>query len=230
MGYAAHMITRSLPLFAGIAPIVGVSCAYWLGVRYDVLPSCMPLIDGCTSISATGRNMPGRIVFRSVMFPQSALLIVVWCLAARWLRDMTQSRNAATAITISGCIGALALVVYVATLGTKTPLYDFMRRFGVYFYFLGTAVAQLTLAISLLAHAKRTMTISLKRIATGMLWLCALPFALGFLNLALKAVLDDPDFTENRIEWISALLMQFYFVVLYVAWRDTGASVRAGTP
>jgi len=216
------MLVRSLPIFAGIAPIIGVTCAYLLGVSYDVLPSCMPFIDGCTSISATGRNMPGRLVFRSVMFPQSVLLIVVWYLGARWIRDMTPSRISAVTVTVSGCIGAFALVIYVATLGTRTPLYDFMRRFGVYFYFLGTATAQVTLAVTLLAHAKRTMAMSLKRIATGMLWFCGLPFALGILNFALKAVLDDPDFTENRIEWISALLMQFYFVALYIAWRNTG--------
>ena len=155
------MLVRSLPIFAGIAPIIGVTCAYLLGVSYDVLPSCMPLIDGCTSISATGRNMPGRLVFRSVMFPQSVLLIVLWYLGARWIRDMTPSRFSAVTVTVSGCIGALALVVYVATLGTRTPLYDFMRRFGVYFYFLGTAVAQVTLAVTLLAHAKRTMAMSL---------------------------------------------------------------------
>lgn len=171
--------------------------------------------------------MPGRLVFRSVMFPQSVLLIVLWYLGARWIRDMTPSRISAVTVTVSGCIGALALVVYVATLGTRTPLYDFMRRFGVYFYFLGTAVAQVTLAVTLLAHAKRTMAMSLKRIATGMLWFCGMPFALGFLNLALKAVLDDPDFIENRIEWISALLMQFYFVALYIAWRNTDFRVAA---
>ena len=223
------MLVRSLPLFAGIAPILGVTFAYRLGVSYGVLPSCIPFIDGCTSISATGRNMPGSLVFRSVMFPQSVLLMVVWYLAGRWIRNMTPSRMSAVTITVSGCIGALALVVYVATLGTRTPLYDFMRRFGVYFYFLGSATAQLTLAIVFLAHAKRTAELSLQRIATTMLWLCALPFALGVLNFVLKAVLDDADFAENRIEWISALLMQFYFLVLYSAWRDTGFSVVAGS-
>lgn len=173
--------------------------------------------------------MPGSLIFRSVMFPQSVLLIVVWYLAARWIRNMTPSRISAVTVTVSGCIGALALVVYVATLGTRTPVYDFMRRFGVYFYFLGTATAQLTFAIVLLAHAKRTAALALKRIATVMLWLCGLPFALGILNLGLKAILDDADFVENRIEWISALLMQSYFVVLYVAWRNTGLSVATGT-
>ena len=64
-----------------------------------------------------------------------------------------------------------------------------------------------------------------KRIALGMLWLCGMPFALGVLNMILKATLDDADATENRIEWISALSMQAYFVLIYFAWRDTGFTV-----
>jgi hypothetical protein len=48
------------------------------------------------------------------------------------------------------------------------------------------------------------------------------PFALGALNLVLKATLDDSDPAENIIEWIFALLMQIYFLLSYWNWRETG--------
>jgi hypothetical protein len=216
-------------MVAGIAPVVGVSLAYWLGVNSDVLPSCVPFIDGCTSISATGRKMPGSLLFRAVMLPQSVLLLFVWYFAARWLRGIAPSSKAPDTIVCSGMIGALALVLYVTFLGTKAPFYEFMRRFGIYFYFLGTATAQLTLAIALLSYAKRSAAGSLQRLAIAMLWLCGLPFVLGVLNMILKSVLDNADYAENRIEWISALLMQGYFVVVYFAWRNTGFSVNVKT-
>ena len=223
------MLIRALPLLAGIAPVAGITLAYWLGVTNDVLPSCIPYVDGCTSISATGRYMPGSLLFRAVMLPQTILLIVVWYLSANWLRAIAPSTKAAGAIMLSGFNGALCLVFYVTFLGTKAPFYEFMRRFGIYLYFLGTATAQLTLAVALLRHATRNAAASLKRSAAAMLWLCGLPFVLGVLNLVLKAVLDDADAAENRIEWISALLMQGYFVVLYLAWRHTGFSVLVTT-
>lgn len=223
------MLIRALPLLAGIAPVAGITLAYWLGVNNDVLPSCNPYVDGCTSISATGRYMPGSLLFRAVMLPQSILLVVVWYLSARWLRAIAPTSKAAGAVMLFGLVGALCLVLYVTFLGTKAPFYEFMRRFGIYLYFLGTATAQLTLAIALWGHARRSAIPSLKRIAGAMLWLCALPFVLGVLNMVLKAVLDDADTAENRIEWISALLMQGYFVVLYLAWRDTGFSVEVRT-
>lgn len=62
-----------------------------------------------------------------------------------------------------------------------------------------------------------------------MLSLCTVPFALGLINIVLKNVLDDADLAENRIEWISAILMQAYFVVLYLAWRKTGFSIAINT-
>lgn len=223
------MLIRALPLFAGIAPVAGITLAYWLGVNNDVLPSCIPYVNGCTSVSATGRYMPGSLLFRAVMLPQSILLVVVWYLSAHWLRAIAPSTKAAGAIMLSGFIGALCLVLYVTFLGTKAPFYELMRRFGIYLYFLGTAAAQLTLAIALFGHAKHNTLRSLKWIAVAMLSLCGLPFVLGVLNLVLKAVLEDADTAENRIEWISALLMQGYFVVLYLAWRRTGFSVAVRT-
>ncbi|MBU2676725.1 MAG: hypothetical protein KJP16_06530, partial [Gammaproteobacteria bacterium] len=156
------------------------------------------------------------------------VLVFLWYFAARWLREISPSTKAPSMLLFFGIIGAVALIVYVTFLGTSGPIYEFMRRFGIYFYFLGTAVAQLALAIALFRHAER----SLKSLSVAMLVLCGAPFVLGILNVILKNTLPDPDFIENRIEWISALLMQGYFVVLYVAWRRTGfrISVKTGEP
>jgi hypothetical protein len=215
------MLLRGLPLYTGIAPVVGVSLAYWLGTSNDVLPACMPLLDGCTSISATGRYPPGSLLFRAVMLPQAVVLALLWYLSAGWLDALTRTERSNKLLLTSGLLGALALVLYVTFLGTRLPFYEVMRRFGIYFYFLGTALAQLALAVTLLKALPTVRADRLRSYAVAMLWLCGLPFALGILNLVLKAVLENADAMENRIEWISAVLMQAYFVVLYLAWRDT---------
>ncbi|MBU2677542.1 MAG: hypothetical protein KJP16_10685 [Gammaproteobacteria bacterium] len=172
------MLIRTLPLTAGIAPFLAAWLAYWLGVHNGVLPTCIPFLDGCTSISATGRTMPGSLLFRAVMLPQAIVLTFVWYFSARWLQSLAPSSKAVSAIIWSGLVGSASLVLYVTFLGTKAPFYEFMRRFGIYFYFLGTAVAQLTLAIALLNYLKRNAMPSLKRLPLVMLWLVGLPFAL----------------------------------------------------
>ena len=210
---------RFLPLFMGIVPVIGVAAAYWLNVQAGVLPSCMPLWDGCVSISATGRYMPGGMPFRAVLLPQAAFLVILWWLSIEWLKNVLPTSRHRHAIMISGVVGALALIIYATFLGTKQPFYEFMRHIGIYFYFLGTALSQLLLTIAM----------PTSRLRTAMLWVIGTPFGLGLVNLAQKLVLSNPDRIENSIEWTSAILMQFWFVLLYVAWRKSGLVVAVQT-
>ncbi len=94
-----------------------------------------------------------------------------------------------------------------------------MRHFGIYFYFLGTALSQILLTGSMPRSRLRSM----------MLFVIGTPFVLGIINLLQKAVLTAPNNFENRIEWISALLMQVWFVLLYFAWRRSGIAVIVRT-
>lgn len=225
------MLIRLLPLIAGAVPLAAVFGAFWIGVANEVLPSCMPPIDGCVSISATGRRPPGSFLFRAVMLPQSMLLLIVWFYSILWLRSLEPRlrRSADVAILVSGAVGSLALILYVTFLGTKEPFYEFMRRVGIYFAFLGGGVAQLLIAITLHRISSSSRLDRLLKIARIMLGICSIPLVLGVLNVILKSILDDAGHSENRIEWIVFVVMQCYFFVLYHAWRftDFKASVSA---
>ena len=224
------MSLRVLPFLVAVVPFVGVWVAYWIAASRGLVPACMPLLDGCTSISATGRYEPASWMFRAVQLPLASLLFVTWLLSVQWLKGMHhESKAAHRTILIAGTIGAIALVIYVTFLGTKQPFYEFMRRFGIYFYFGGTAVAQLALALAVAKIEPRTVRFEGYRQSTVLIWLAALPWMLGILNLVFKNVLDDPDAMENRIEWIAATLMQLYYLFLWFAWRATGFEARVGT-
>jgi hypothetical protein len=206
------MISRALLLFAGVAPVIAVTVAYMLGVYEGVLPRCLPFIDGCTSISATGRYTPGSYVFKPLFLLQSGLLLWIWFSLARYFRVSAagQPVRVAKTIEIAALIASVALVVYTLTLGSNIPLYEFMRRFGIYFYFIGTVACQIaaTLALRRLVHGRPLAV-------RAMIALVAAPFVLGFVNFYLKATINDADSWENRIEWCAALLMQAWFVCLY---------------
>lgn len=211
---------RILPLIVAILPFAGITAAYWLNTDAGVLPSCIPYLEGCTSISATGRYPPGSLVFRAALLPQAGLLLVYWWLIYEWLRETQQaSAGIRRGVLLSGLIGAIALVVYVTFLGSKIPFYEFMRRFGIYFYFGGVAVAQLLL----------TITLRQSRLRRSMLVVIATPFILGITNLLLKQFIDASNRFENTIEWLAALLMQIWFVLFYFLWRDTGVALTVRT-
>jgi hypothetical protein len=213
------MRTGFLPLAAGLLPLVAVTAAYTLAADRGLVPGCNPFFDGCTSISATGRHAPASYLFKPAHLAQAVLLAVLWLRCAAMLPAEART---ATALRISGLVGAAALVVYTLTLGSPTPLYEFMRRFGIYFYFVGTLCAQL-LATSALLPASRRSYSSQTAIAAGLWLLCLAPFALGAANFVFKAVLDDAGPIQNRIEWIAALAMQGWFLLFYAS-RFSGRS------
>jgi hypothetical protein len=179
----------------------------------------MPLLDGCTSISATGRYMPGSLAFRAVLLPQAAFLIVFWWFGGMWLEKLEPGTKSRKIIFVFGVVGAIALVVYVTFLGSHLPFYEFMKRFGIYFYFLGTALAQISLTWSMPRGNLRNV----------MLVVISTPFVLGLFNLLQKSLLVQPNNIENRIEWIAALLMQVWFVLLYFAWRESAVKITVRT-
>ncbi|MBT8092057.1 MAG: hypothetical protein KJN77_03405 [Gammaproteobacteria bacterium] len=214
------MVIRSLLLITALGPVVGINLAYWIGVNADVLPSCFPYFDGCTSISSTGRYPPGDRLFRAIMLPQAALLAVTWYFAVLWLRSLRPDARSGNAVLFFGLMGAAALVLYVSYLGTKEPFYELMRRFGIYLYFIGTVFAQMILTLSLRRSPART----------AMLWILAVPWVLGIVNFVQKSLRAEPDRMENAIEWIVSLLMQAWFLLLYLEWRNTKfrLSVKTG--
>ena len=216
-----------MPLLAGLGPLLAAYLAFWIGVNADVLPACVPFIDGCASISATGRKPPGSYLFRALMFPQTVVLLITWYLAASWLKALDENVKPAllTALHVAGAVGSIALLLYVTFLGTREPFYEFMRRFGIYFAFLGMIVAEILIAVALLRMRCILDDPRLKRLAQIMLLLCLLPFITGIINFYLKATLADPDTAENTIEWIAATLMQFNLIVMYWMWRRTGFQV-----
>ncbi len=205
------MLIRALPLIAGFLPLVGIHAALWLSMDAGTIPSCNPYFDGCTSISATGRYMPGAMPFRAGLMPQAAFLIVLWWFVGAWLRNTTGSDRYSHFIWGSGLIGAVALVVYVTFLGTTLPFYEFMRYVGIYFYFLGIGLAQLLTSLAMKPSRMRNI----------MLAIVLAPWLFGIANLVQKALITTPNNIENRVEWVASLMMQLWFIALYRAWRDS---------
>jgi len=147
------------------------------------------------------------------------VLALTWYFAVLWLKSLKPASRAGPVIIISGVVGAVALVLYVSYLASNDPFYEIMRSYGVYLYFGGTALAQLVLSLSL----DRSL------MQRAMVWITVTPWALGVINLVQKAVFGSLNSNENRIEWIASLLMQVWFVLLWITWRKTRLTVEVST-
>jgi hypothetical protein len=219
------MILRILPLLTGVLPLVAVFTSYSIAINTADVPSCNPFLDGCTSVSSTGRYPPSSYLFKATMLPQSVILACYWLFNVAWLKSLTVAAGQAPRNTLPisafGVTGSLFLILYVTFLGSQEPFYEFMRRYGVYMYFLLNVVAQIILATKVLPLARQLGIQRLVRLTKLQLILAWFPFALGAVNLILKATLDNSRPVENRIEWIFAMQMQLYFLVTYFSWRAT---------
>lgn len=221
---------RYLPLLTGLLPIIAIHLSLLIAIYAGKIPSCNPYIEGCTSISATGRYEPASFLFKPAMLAEAVIMVAYWALCVAWLNSLYAAagrpvRNGRL-ITVLGSTGAIFLMVYVTFLGTQGPAYEFMRRFGVYVYFAFSIIAQIMLVVRLRPVSRLLGLARLEKIASWQLAITMVPFALGLLNLLLKGTMEDADAAENVIEWVFALLMHLYFVLTYFAWKETDFGLK----
>lgn len=211
-------------LLAGLLPMVAAHAAYLINIRagQGLAPEffCMPYLDGCVSISRAARSGPGLELFRWLMLPSAALLLWCWAELRAWLRRLPAgSARQAAWIAGLGAVGAAFLVLYVTALGSEGEWYRWQRRYGVIFYFGGTALAQLLLVWVLWPLRRSLLNGRLQPPIAALTALVSMQWALGVFSSVKRLVFRDPeliDRIENIIEWWYALPMSLAFLV--IAW------------
>ncbi len=211
--------TRRLAVLALVLctlPIVAINSAYLVAAFLNTVPHCNPYLDGCTSISSTGRNPPSAWIFKLSMLVNALLMLRFWGGSARVTRGDAHSPK--DALTVLGTIGAAALILYLIFLGSEGPTYRLLRRYGVTVYFGCTYLAQLLLARRFLdMHGALTPAL-----ARWMLGVCLVLLTLGIISIPVSHFVADKDRLENIIEWNFALLMQLNFLFAWRAFRVLG--------
>lgn len=202
-----------------LIPLIAVIGGYQIAIHQQVAEACLPLIEGCTSISRGVRNGDALFWFRGFMMPLSMLLVFYWTLQYRWLEAIVGQRHRHRVILALGVISALALVLYANYLGSQGDFYRFMRRFGVTFYFAFAALAQL-----LSLHSLNTARLSIAESAKGwlrVLWgLVIAQWCIGLASLAVTLTESANQFQlENIVEWNFALAMVCFYGVSGELWH-----------
>ncbi|KAF0192661.1 MAG: hypothetical protein FD165_431 [Gammaproteobacteria bacterium] len=216
------MELRTLPLVTGLLPIGAVISAYLIAAYFGHVPSCVPLFDGCTTISSAGRDAPESLLFRATMIPTAMLLMLYWRLAGEWLIRSGDPRTRAGRVMIwLGSIAAVFLIVYTVALGFIGEHYALQRRIGVTLFFAFTFLAQLLLVHRLGQLIQATRQTTLQPAYRIKVSICVAMLALGLAVSPLKAIYPDHTFIENIVEWNFALLMYLFFVATSLAWRST---------
>ena len=208
-------------LFTGLLPLLCVHLTYVIAASQGHVQWCMPYWDSCTSISATGRELPEKLVFKLLMLPASLCALAFWWIAGAWLRS--SYGRASRAMSLTGSIAALFLLLYVAALG-EGDAYRWARQTGIVLFFSLTYVAQLCFLVRL----ARTPNLdsATERIFHWQTGAAVLLLGIGLLSVVLDATYAAYDTIEDAFEWIMMLFIALQFCSHYPLWH--AANLRVG--
>lgn len=221
------MQPRLLALFVTLLPLFAVNAAYIISVNAELVPRCIPYLEGCTSISRAARQGDAIFLFRASMIVHAVLLIWYWRFAQCWLDNLrveqafSQGKRSAQIMFLLGVTGAFFLILYADYLGNSGDFYRFMRRYGVLFYFTLTPLAQLIMLSQLYKLKKLAPDMDINtgvlRYQLGILLLMLL---LGLISLLLGYLYGSSFERENIIEWNYATLLTAYFAGSILMWKN----------
>ncbi len=221
------MQPRTLALFVTFLPLFAINAAYFISVSAELVPRCIPYIEGCTSISRAARQGDAIFLFRASMIVEAVLLMWYWRFAQCWLNKLrargavNQGKRSAQIMYFLGVVGAFFLILYADYLGTSGEFYRFMRRHGVLFYFTLTPLAQLIMLSQLyklrMFAPDLNIRLGVLRYQLGILLLILL---MALISLLLGYIYGSSFERENIIEWNYALLLTAYFGGSIVMWKN----------
>lgn len=216
-----------LPLVAGLLPLTTYHLCFVIAASVGHLPWCNPYIDSCTSISATGRQVPEMLVFKGLIIPAAIIIAAFWTIATRWLQQFGAPWDNPITRWMGrlGITAALFLVIYTVALGIEGDAYRPLRRVGALLSFTLTYLAQLLLTLQL-RNLRRVYPRQFPAWPIPLLnGICTILVATGVISLLLDGFYPAYDQIEDALEWGFALGLNVYFVAFYFVWRALGVRI-----
>ena len=221
------MSLNFLPLLTALLPALAINFCYLLAASQGHVPWCIPYLEGCTSISATGRQAPESYLFRALIIPTAVLLVFYWRLSHEWLKALgSETRRVNRAMLVLGTVAALALIVYATVLGSVGEGYKLQRRIGVAVFYLCTMAAQLLITWQVLRAARRPGSDISRRTAAALTALLAVILAAGLIGLVLSGTWEGYGDYDDSVQWSLTLLLLAHVATTYLAWKESGFRAR----
>ena len=112
-------------------------------------------------------------------------------------------------------IGSFFGIIYTSFLGSEGDIYQLLRRFGIYFFFLGTYLGQI-LETNLIGNIEETKLSFYPKIMRLIVFLIG---SIILISIPIYGFIDEDDWLENILEWNITLLIFLYFILSSLFWR-----------
>ena len=190
-------MSKGIALIIFLVPIITICISYVISAFYGYVDWCLPIIDGCTSISKVGRYGISFYLYKILVIPSVILMIYFWL---KVYLDVYKN----IFLLFLSFIACIFLIIYLIALGFDGPIYRFMREVGIFAFFIFMPICQIWLTISSPSEIIKTKFF---------LYLLIL-LLIGFCFVYFYILNFDNANYENIIEWNFAFSIFLFFPIL----------------
>jgi len=207
---------KNLSLLIFFIPSITIIISYLLSLKLNLVPNCIPPLEGCTSISRTGRYFPVNIFFKSFLFITGILIFFYWYKNYIFFKKLP-NHNLIIIAYICGIISVLFLNLYLIFLG-ESSYYQFFRKIGIFIYLLFSIISEFILSI---IYYKNSNKIEFRiQFVKSKLFLSIFLTCLGiFLFPFMIMKIDNVAELRNIISWNYFFLIQINFLITFFIWK-----------
>ena len=207
---------KNLSVIIFFIPTFTVIFSYIFSSNLNLVPSCMPIIDGCTSISRTGRYYPVNYFFKSLIFISGIFIILYWYKNYFFFNKHFKSNLNKIALLI-GLLSITFLFLYIIFLG-ESNYYKFFRKIGIFIYILFAIISEFLLSI--IYFKNRNYNLFSNNFIKIKLYLSSILTILGILLFPFMIMkIDNVTNLRNAISWNYFLLIQISYLSTYFCWK-----------
>ena len=207
---------RVLALICFILPTSTVIISYIASVQFNLVESCIPFFEGCTSISRVGRNLPVKIFFKPTMYLYAFFLFLYWY---KFLEKLKNFEVKEKKYYLLAFFSVVFLILYITFLG-EGKIYNFFRRVGIYIYIFLIVISQFLISKKLyLIREKINKNFIIKFIKINYFLTLFLVLS-GLILLPLLLIkIDNFPQIKNIISWNYFTLIQLYFLFSFFSLK-----------
>ena len=196
-------MSKNLSLSIFLVPVLTIFVSYLISASNGYVDWCMPIIEGCTSISKVGRYGLSFYLYKIFIIPSLILMIYFWSKAY-----LNIYKN--IVLIFLSVVACLFLIIYLIALGFDGKIYRFMREIGIFVFFVLMPICQAWLTIST----------SHNFLNKFFLYLIIFIF-IGLACVYLSILYLDNDNYENIIEWNFVFFIFLFFPVFYFSIKKS---------
>ena len=209
---------RPISLACFFLPVFTVIISYLISIKLNLVATCIPNFEGCTSISRVGRYEPVKYFFKPMMYFYALSIFFFWNI---FLQEIKIIRIKSKYLIILTFITVIFLCLYITFLG-ESKVYSFFKRIGIYFYILSIVILQFSSNKMLIKNKKKLSQFFNYKTVKFNYYLSGFLVISGLILLPILIIkIDTFPQIKNIISWNYFLLIQLFFLIFFFSLKKS---------